>query len=75
MLSLVCGRQEQQLYLRIKDPIIGKNNGYFCWNLSEERSTAVKLPERPEQVDLELTIGELASMIFDGFRICLTEVV
>ena len=75
MLSLACGRQDQELYLQIKDPIIGKNNGYFCWSLSEERSTAVKLPKRPEQVDLELTIGELASMIFDGFRICLTEVV
>lgn len=75
MLSLVCGRQEQKLYLQIKDPIIGKNNGYFQWKISGEQSTAVKLSEKPEHVDLELTIGELASMIFEGFRICLTEVV
>ncbi len=75
MLSLVCGRQERELYLQVKDPIIGKNNGYFQWKISGEQSTAVKLSEKPKQVDLELTIGELASMIFEGFHICLTEVV
>ena len=75
MLSLACGRQEQELYLQIKDPIIGKNNGYFQWKISGEQSTAVKLSEKPEHVDLELTVGELASMIFEGFHICLTEVV
>ena len=75
MLSLVCGRQEQELYLQVKDPIIGKNNGYFQWMISGEQSTAVKLSEKPEHVDLKLTIGELASMIFEGFHICLTEVV
>ena len=75
MLSLACGRQDQELYLQIKDPIIRKNNGYFQWKISGEQSTAVKLSGKPEYVDLELTIGELASMIFEGFHICLTEVV
>ena len=75
MLSLACGRQDQELYLQIKDPIIGKNNGYFQWKISGEQSTAVKLSGKPEHVDLELTIGELASMIFGAFHICLTEVV
>lgn len=64
MLSLACGRQDQELYLQIKDPIIGKNSGYFQWKISGEQSTAVKLSGKPEHVDLELTIGELASIDF-----------
>lgn len=75
ILSLARGMQEKKLYLQIKDSIIGKNNGYFQWKISGEQSTAVKLQEKPEHVDLELTIGELASMIFEGFHICLTEIV
>ena len=36
---------------------------------------AEKLEEVPAQIDLELTVGELTSMIFEGFKICLSEIV
>lgn len=75
MLRLVRGMQAQCLYLHVKDPIIKKNNGYFIWKISGEGSSAEKLSERPEQIDLDLSVGELASMVFENFRICLSEVV
>lgn len=75
MLRLAGSRTERELYLYVKDPVIRKNQGYFQWKITKSGSMARKLSERPETVDLELTIGELASMIFRGFRICLSEVV
>lgn len=75
MLALTGSMREQTLYLHVKDPVIEKNNGYFCWKMSGENSTAEKLEEKPERIDLELTVGELTSMIFEGFRICLSELV
>ena len=75
MLSLVGSIEERVWYLRIKDSILRENDGYFCWKLSKDESQAKKLSFVPEQVDLELTIGELASMVFGNFRICLSEIV
>lgn len=75
MLRLVNSIQEQKLYLYVKDSIIENNNGYFLWVVSRESSRAEKLTEIPERIDLDLSIGELASMIFEGMRICLSEVV
>ncbi len=75
MLSLAGSQKKQELYLHVKDPIIEKNNGYFRWNTGAERSNAEKLARVPERIDLELSIGELASLIFGGFRICLSEFV
>lgn len=75
MLKMVNSRKEQTLYLHIRDAIIEKNDGYFCWETSCEESRAEKLGAVPERIDLELTIGELTSMIFEGFRICLSELV
>ena len=75
MLSLVGSQKEQRLYLRIKDPILRENDGYFCWILSAGKSQARKLSYVPEHLDLKLSIGELASMVFESFRICLSEVV
>ncbi|MCD8250222.1 MAG: GNAT family N-acetyltransferase [Lachnospiraceae bacterium] len=75
MLSLAGSRQEQELYLHVKDPIVEKNNGYFCWHMDVQRSSAAKLTRVPERIDLELSIGELASLIFGGFQICLGEFV
>lgn len=75
MLRLVNSMEERTLYLHVKDPIIEENAGYFCWKTSKETSRAEKLSEMPEQIDLELTIGELTSMIFGGFQICLSELV
>lgn len=75
MLRLVNSIQEQTLYLYIKDSIIKKNDGYFLWETSMESSRVEKLNGIPERIDLELTIGELTSMVFEGFRICLSELV
>ncbi len=75
MLRLVYSKKEQTVYLRIRDSIIEKNNGYFCWELSNEFRKVEKLIEEPEHVDLDLTVGELASMIFGNFKICLSEMV
>ncbi len=75
MLSLVGSIEERVWYLRIKDSILRENDGYFCWKLSGDESQATKLSSVPERVDLELTIGELASMVFGNFRICLSELV
>lgn len=75
MLRLMNSMKEQKLYLRVKDSIIEKNNGYFLWDVSMESSRVEKLTEIPERIDLNLSIGELASMIFEGVRICLSEVV
>ncbi len=75
MLSLVGSQKKQTLYLRIKDPILRENDGYFCWMLSAGKSQAKKLSYVPEHLDLKLSIGELASMVFESFRICLSEVV
>ncbi len=75
MLRLAGSRQKRRLYLHVKDTIIPENDGYFLWQFSEEDSRAEKLEGIPEKVDLELTVGELASMIFGNFRICLSEVV
>lgn len=75
MLRLVRSAKRQELYLHIKDPIIRKNQGYFRWELSEDDSRAEKLEATPEKTDLELSIGEMASMVFGSFRICLSEMV
>lgn len=75
MLRLTGSRQDRTLYLHVKDPIIPENDGYFCWETRTGESRAEKLPEEPERIDLELGIGELASMIFESFEICLSEVV
>ncbi len=75
MLSLAGSQKKQELYLHVKDPIIEKNNGYFCWNTDLDKSSVQKLAREPERVDLELSVGELASLIFGGFRICLSEFV
>lgn len=75
MLRLVNSIQEQKLYLHVKDPIIEINSGYFLWEVSKEVSKAERLTEVPERIDLDLSIGELASLIFEGMRICLSEVV
>lgn len=75
MLQLARSRAERELYLYVKDGLIAENQGYFLWKVSESESAAEKLAGRPKHVDLELTVGELASMIFGGFRICLSEVV
>jgi predicted acetyltransferase len=75
MLQMVQSSEKKTLYLHVKDPIIEKNNGYFYWESSPAKSLVTKLEREPEQVDLELSIGELASMVFGSFRICLSEVV
>jgi Predicted acetyltransferase involved in intracellular survival and related acetyltransferases len=75
MLQLAGSREERELYLYVKDSLIPANQGFFQWKVSESKSVARKLDKRPEHVDLELTVGELASMIFGGFRICLSEAV
>lgn len=75
MLRLVSSRKEQRLCLHIRDSIIEKNDGYFCWEVSPEGSFIEKLAEEPDHMDLELSVGELTSMIFSEFRICLSEFV
>ena len=75
MLRMVNIRQAQKLYLKIRDPIIQKNDGWFCWEAAPDLSRAEKLTQTPERTDLELTGGELASMVFGEFRICLSEIV
>ncbi|MCD8197627.1 MAG: GNAT family N-acetyltransferase [Lachnospiraceae bacterium] len=75
MLFLAGSREERELFLHVKDPIIEKNNGYFRWTTGRDESSAAKLGCAPERVDLELSVGELASLIFGGFRICLSEFV
>lgn len=73
MLRLIGSREKKVLYLKIKDPIVEKNNGYFCWTTAPEESFAERMEEAPGHMDLELTVGELTSMIFEGLRICLSE--
>lgn len=75
MLRLVRSMKEQELFLHVKDSIVEKNNGYFRWEIFSEYSQAEKLQNIPEKIDLELTIGELTAMIFEGFQICLSEIV
>ena len=75
MLRLVRSRETKILYLHVRDTIIEKNNGYFVWETSAEGSKAIKAEDILKYVDMELTVGELASMIFGGFRICLSEMV
>ena len=75
MLRMVNTRQAQKLYLKIRDLIIQKNDGWFCWEAAPDFSRAEKLTQTPERTDLELTVGELASMVFGEFRICLSEIV
>ena len=73
MLRMVSGSQRKTLYLRIRDPIIRQNDGYFVWEISPEFSEAVKVEQCPGRIDMDLTVGELASLIFGGFKICLSE--
>ena len=75
MLRLTSSREEKTIWLHVKDEVIEKNNGYFCWRMGPDSSKAEKLEEVPAQIDLELTVGELTSMIFEGFKICLSEIV
>lgn len=75
MLRVTGSREPRRLYLHVKDSVIEKNRGYFLWNVSENGGSAERLLAIPEKVDLELTIGELASMVFGGFEICLSEIV
>lgn len=73
MLRLIGSREEKVLYLKIKDPIVERNNGYFCWTTAPEESVVERMEEAPEHIDLELTIGELTSFLFEGMKICLSE--
>ena len=73
MMRLIGSREKKVLYLKIKDPIVERNNGYFCWTTAPEESTAEWMEEVPERIDLELTIGELTSFLFEGMKICLSE--
>lgn len=75
MLRLVNSEQERSVYLHIKDNIVEKNNGYFLWEVSAKRSEINKMTEQSVKIDLEMSIGELTSMIFSGFQICLNEMV
>lgn len=77
MLQMVYSMKQKTLYLHIKDDLIEKNHGYFCWELSSDCSRIEKLSEIeiPEKIDLDLSIGELTSMVFEGFQICLSELV
>lgn len=75
MLSLTAGQRPRELYVHVTDDVIRKNNGCFLWKISENGSRAEKLTGAPKRVDLSLTVGELASMIFENFRIFLSEVV
>lgn len=75
MLSLVHSQQEQTLCVHVKDPVIEENNGYYAWHLSPEGSRARKLTSLSGKADLELSIGELTSLVFEGLRICLSEFV
>lgn len=75
MLRMVGSREPRELYLHVKDPIIRENDGWFFWNTSVDGSEVSKLEELPERIDLDLTIGELASMVFGSFQICLSEAV
>ena len=43
--------------------------------MGPDSSKAEKLKEVPAQIDLELTVGELTAMIFESFKICLSDVV
>ena len=73
MLRLIGSREKKVLYLKIKDPIVERNNGYFCWTTAPEESVVERMEEAPEHIDLELTIGELTSFLFEGMKICLSE--
>lgn len=75
MLKLAGSSQDKTLYLKVRDPIISQNDGYFRWQVSRGKSVARRLEYVPQKLDLLLTVGELASMIFGSFRICLSEVV
>ncbi len=75
MLTLSHSQREQTFYLHVKDPVIKKNDGYYFWHVSPEGSRAKKLADAPEKVDLEFSIGELTSMLFESLRICLSEFV
>ena len=75
MLRLTSSREEKTIWLRVKDEVIEENNGYFCWRTGPDSSKAEKLEDVPAQIDLELTVGELTAMIFESFKICLSEVV
>ena len=75
MLRLTSSREKKTIWLHVKDEVIEKNNGYFCWRTGPDSSKAEKLEDVPAQIDLELTVGELTAMIFESFKICLSEVV
>lgn len=73
MLRFIGSREEKKLYLHVKDPIVARNNGYFCWTTAPEESTVERMKGVPERIDLELTIGELTFFLFEGMKICLSE--
>lgn len=75
MLRLAGSSRDRRRYLHIRDDLIPQNHGYFLWETSGGEQRAERLEERPGQLDLDLTVGELASMIFGSFRICLSETV
>ena len=74
-LRLVGSRENSRRYLHITDPVIAENNGYFLWETMEGETRAERLDERPGRLDLELSVGELVSLLFSNLGICLSEVV
>ncbi|MFG6333801.1 MAG: GNAT family N-acetyltransferase [Lachnospiraceae bacterium] len=73
MLHLIRSRKEQRLYLRVRDPLIRGNDGYFLWESAGEQARVEKLCQKPHILDMELTVGELVSFVFGGLRCCLSE--
>lgn len=51
MLRLVRSKETKRLYLRVKDTMIEKNNGYFEWETSPEGGRARKVKDIPNYVD------------------------
>lgn len=73
MLQMAYSHKKQRLYLQVHDSIIENNDGWFCWDVSADSSRVQKLKACPEKIDLDLTVGELTSLVFEGLLICLSE--
>lgn len=75
MLRLFSSKEAKTWHLKIRDPLIEKNQGWFRWEAAKEESQVHRLVQEPERIDLDMTIGELTAFLFEGRKICLSEVV
>lgn len=69
MLELLKSDSPVNAVLRIEDPIIPENNGYFSWEISEKNSLCTKIEGQLPESCISVKIADLTEFVFGKRKI------